>query len=322
MKARIIGELKENITSPSAKDEELYSGTVEKEEKISDDAAKDIKSLLKEYVVDEISGGTVTINDIKSEVDTASKNIDNINNEIQAGLSGSNISDIVKYTKDLPEKTGSIFNEVNDIHRDIQETKTAVGENAKQKSLLNVTRTLNYQISSNTEKIKAAIDKLATKRAFMQETEKLKGEVSEIRTAVGNIATEETLLKETKKINDDFSIRADKLKEILEKSAAKSDLKQTETKILTASHEIKTSMATSLELTNQAQNLKTEIGNFSNDIKGKFDCIINADEADRNRLKPIIDDYPLWKKLVIASLSVGALNFLGIVALIVMQVMG
>lgn len=81
-------------------------------------------------------------------------------------------------------------------------------------------------------------------------------------------------------------------------------------------------MATSLELTNQAQNLKTEIGNFSNDIKGKFDCIINADEADRNRLKPIIDDYPLWKKLVIASLSVGALNFLGIVALIVMQVMG
>ena len=293
-------------------------------EELSHDAAEDISHFLDKNVVQKITGGTKTMQDISEVIDAAKGDVSKIKKTIgdiddfEIDMEGSlwdntksineTVSDIKSAVGDVDEgdslwkKTASINDTVSDI-------KSAVGDVDNKNSLLGKTKSIDNTVSD----IKSAVGDVDEGDSLWKKTTSINDTVSDIKSAVGDIATKDTLLGETKIIKDSVY----DIKSAVRDTATKDTLLG-ETKILIGTlSEIKT--AVDNIKTDAETNVPKKIDNVSTAICNKIDAIIEEDKLD---IKSVTEGYPLLQKLVIALLSVGTLNFLGIVALIILQIMG
>ena len=293
-------------------------------EELSHDAAEDISHFLDKNVVQKITGGTKTIQDISEVIDAAKGDVSKIKKTI---------GDIDDFEIDME---GSLWDKTKSIDDTVSDIKSAVSDIATKDTLLSETKIIKDSVSD----IKSAVRDTATKDTLLSETKIIKDSVSDIKSAVGNIATKDTLLGETKIIKDSVSDIKSAVGDVENKNSllgktksiddTVSDIKSAVSDIATKDTllgETKILIGTLSEIKTAVDNIKTDaetnvpkkIDNVSTAICNKIDAIIEEDKLD---IKSVIDGYPLLQKLVIALLSVGALNFLGIVALIILQIMG
>ena len=266
-------------------------------EELSHDAAEDISHFLDKNVVQKITGGTKTIQDISEVIDAAKGDVSKIKKTI---------GDIDDFEIDME---GSLWDKTKSIDDTVSDIKSAVSDIATKDTLLSETKIIKDSVSD----IKSAVGNIATKDTLLGETKIIKDSVSDIKSAVGDVENKNSLLGKTKSIDDTVSDIKSAVSDIATK-----DTLLGETKILIGTlSEIKT--AVDNIKTDAETNVPKKIDNVSTAICNKIDAIIEEDKLD---IKSVIDGYPLLQKLVIALLSVGALNFLGIVALIILQIMG
>lgn len=299
---RVVGEDHENLT-------DLKNSISSSIYKLSKDTGDNLKSAKRD--IRQLNSSFDDIYDnIHDDIEEASGSINNeLRNKVTTKQLSDGVNNINSNVSTASEKIKSIIEKTATkdglSQMDLKFSKMAgeIEKKLDKKASESVFKDLNGNIIKASESIKKAIDKSATKEDISTAVSKISGEVTQSSEKVielaGKLATDGHLSQTDKKIDkvaESVNNYAGLSREILQKTA---DIKN------------------SLNIT--TKDLNKELNDRSKELSGKIDTLISDNANEHSEIKTYIDSFQIQKKLAIASLSVGALNFIGIVAMILLS---